>query len=84
MSNNLFSVNVYQINSQDAIPLANVQKIGFPGAGVMINVANDSSGNPGALLSTGVRTYGSIQVIGTGSKYLTLETQASLLTLANT
>lgn len=80
---NQFSVNVYQINSLDPTPLANVGKIGFPGASVMLRVANDPSGNPGILLSTGVRCYGNVNVIATGAQYLTLETQAQLITLAN-
>lgn len=79
---NQFTANVYQINSLDPTPLANVQKIGFPGAGVLLRVANDASGNPGVLLSTGVRCYGSIQLIATGATYLTQETQAQLVTLA--
>ena len=79
---NQFAVNVYQINSQDPTPLASVGKIGFPGAGVLIRVANDASGNPGVLLSTGVRCYGSIQVIATGTQYLAQETQATLVTAA--
>ena len=80
---NQFTVNAYQINSQDPIPLANVGKIGFPGAGVLIRVANDASGNPGVLLSTGVRCYGNLQVIATGTQYLAQENQASLVSLAN-
>ena len=84
---NQFAVNVYQINSLDPTPLTSVGKIGFPGAGVLIRVANDASGNPGVLLSTGVRCYGQIQVIGgqpgvSGATYLTAETQATLVTLA--
>lgn len=81
---NQIAVNVYQINSQDPIPLANVSKIGFPSAGVLLRVANDSSGNPGQLLSSGVRCYGNIQVVATGSQYLTDLTQAALVTAANT
>lgn len=81
-----FAPNVYQINSLDPIPLASVTKLGFPSAGVLIRVANDSAGAPGILLSTGVRCYGAIQVLGGGtaqSQYLTDITQASLITLAN-
>ena len=79
---NQFAVNVYQINAQDPIPLASVGKIGFPGAGVLLRVTNDQFGNPGALLSTGVRVYGGIQVLATGSLYLTQETQSVLVTAA--
>lgn len=81
-----FAPNVYQINSLDPIPLANVTKIGFPSAGVIIRVANDQNGNPGVPLSTGVRCYGAIQVLGGGvaqSQYLTDITQSALITLAN-
>ena len=67
----------------DPTPLASVGKFGFPSAGVLIRVANDGNGNPGVLLSTGVRCYGNIQVVATGSQYLAQETQASLVTLAN-
>lgn len=77
------SVNVYQINSQDPVPLANVSKMGFPPAGILLRVANDQNGNPGALLSNGVRCYGNIQALATGSQYLVLETEAQLVTLSN-
>jgi len=78
-----FTCNVYQFNSQDPVPLANVGKIGFPSAGVLIRVANDTSGNPGILLSTGIRCYGSLQLIATGATYLAKETQAQLVVLSN-
>lgn len=78
-----FTCNVYQINSQDPIPLANVGQLGFPSAGVLLRVANDSTNTPGALLSNGVRCYGNIQVLATGSQYLTDLTQAQLVTKAN-
>lgn len=78
-----FTCNVYQFNSQDPVPLASVGKIGFPSAGVLIRRANDSSGNAGVLLSTGVRCYGQIQLAATGSTYLTDLTQAALVVLAN-
>lgn len=79
-----FTCNVYQFNSKDPVPLANVGKIGFPSAGVLIRVANDTSGNPGILLSTGIRCYGQVQLTATGSTYLAKETQAQLVVLANT
>lgn len=78
-----FQVNPYQINSLDPTPLASVQKFGFPAAGVMIRTANDSNGNPGVLLATGVRCYGQINLLATGATYLTSETAATLVTLAN-
>lgn len=78
-----FTCNIYQFNSQDPVPLAQVRQIGFPSAGVLIRVANDSSGNPGILLSTGIRCYGQLQLVATGSTYLTEKTQAQLVVLAN-
>ena len=79
----IFSVNVYQINSLDPTPLASVPKIGFPSAGSLIRTANDNTGNAGVLLSTGVRCYGQIQLVQTGAQYLTDITAASIITLAN-
>lgn len=84
----IFQVNVYQINSLDPTPLASVPKYGFPSAGVMVRTANDSSGNAGVLLSTGVRCYGQIQIIPgqpgiSGAQYLTDITASSIITLAN-
>jgi hypothetical protein len=75
--------SVYQINSSAPIPLASVPTIGFPTQGIMIRTANDQFGNPGILLSTGVRCYGNIQVTDTGSQYLVLPTAAQLVTLCN-
>jgi hypothetical protein len=79
----IFQINVYQINSNDPIPLASVPKWGFPSAGVMVRTANDSSGNAGALLSTGVRCYGQVNVLANGSTFLTDITAASIITLSN-
>ena len=78
-----FTCNVYQFNSQTPVPLAQVRQIGFPSAGVLIRVANDASGNPGILLSTGIRCYGQLQLVATGDQYFTEKTQASLVILAN-
>ena len=77
------SVNIYQINSQTPIPLASVGQLGFPAAGVLIRRANDTSGNAGILLSTGVRCYGQIQLVATGDQYYVQNTQAQLVVLAN-
>lgn len=79
----IFQCNVYQINSMDPVPLASVAKFGFPSASTLIRTANDPSGNPGILLSTGVRCYGQIQLVPTGATYLAQETAASIVTLAN-
>jgi hypothetical protein len=70
------SVNVYQINSMQPIPLASVTKIGFPTQGILIRGTD-------VVLNTGVHVYGNIQVAATGSQYLTIETAAQLVTLAN-
>lgn len=79
----IFQINVYQINSQDPIPLASVVKFGFPSAQTLTRTANDASGNPGILLSTGVRCYGQVQLVPTGATYLTDITQAAIVTLSN-
>lgn len=79
-----FTCNVYQFNSSNPIPLASVGQIGFPSAGVLIRRANDTSGNAGVLLSTGIRCYGLIQLAATGDQYYTEKTQAALVILANT
>lgn len=83
MATAILNVNVYQINSLDPTPLASVQKMGFPTGGIMLRVANDASGNPGILLSTGVRCYGQINLLATGATYLAQETEAVLVTAAN-
>lgn len=77
------SVNPYQWNSLDPIPLASVQKMGFPSAGITIRTANDNNGNAGILLSTGVRCYGQINLISSGATVLTDITAAAIITLAN-
>lgn len=79
----IFQVNVYQINSLDPTPLASVVKFGFPSAQSLVRVANDNTGAPGVLLTTGVRCYGQIQLVPTGATYLTDITAASIATLAN-
>lgn len=80
---NIFQVNPYQINSMDPIAAAAVANMGFPSAGVMLRSALDANGNPGALLSNGIRCYGQINVLATGATYLTINTLSQLVTLAN-
>jgi hypothetical protein len=75
---NVFSVNVYQIN-QDVMTRNSPQKIGFPGAQVLIK---DCSGSPTRSLSSGYNVYGIVQT-SDGTKYYCAETQAQLITLAN-
>ena len=77
-----FTVQVYQINAMDPIPLGSVPTLGFPSAGVMLR----SNPTATALLSTGVYVYGIVQIVtssGRGSVYYTLQTQAQLAALAN-
>ena len=79
----VFNTNVYQINSMEPIPSAQVVGYGFPSAGVMIRTALDTAGNVGMLMSNGVRAYGLINVLATGSVYYTTDTKSVLITLAN-
>lgn len=74
----LFAVNIYQINSMDAIPLNQVPKIAFPFAGVLIRSIPPTA----QLLPNGVSVYSQIQVIATGSVYLAIETPAALVALS--
>lgn len=80
MASNVFSVNAYQINQRDPIPLVNVQTIGLPTTGV---IARDVSGSPTRSLSTGVNVYSVAQVIATGDQFYCRETYAQLITLIN-
>lgn len=72
----LFSVNVYQFNSQDPVPLPSVSPLGIPYASVLIRGIN---GGLGQLLATGIRVYSQIQLIATGATMLAIETPASLV-----
>ncbi len=69
----LIGLSVYQINSQDPIPLASVPKIDFPFAGIMVRAIAG-----GIALSTGVICYGQVQVLATGSQYTVIETPAAI------
>jgi len=75
---NVFSVNVYQINQRDPIPLASVQTIALPTTGV---IARDVSGSATRSLSTGVNVYSVAQVVATGDQYFCRETFSQLVTL---
>jgi hypothetical protein len=82
MAVTIVSVNVYKINSLDPIPLAQVPMIGFPTGGCLLRKpVNDDT------LSTGIRPYGIIQVIGTngtgGDQYWTDTPYATLVTAFN-
>jgi hypothetical protein len=74
----LFSVNVYQKDQGDPIPLGNVNKQAFPYAGVSITSCNQ-------LLSTGVTVYSAIRLLSSTANalypalYYVIETQASLV-----
>ncbi len=75
------SVQVYQINAMDPIPLGSVPTMSFPSAGIILR----SNPVATALLSTGVYVYGVIQVVenNRGTVYYTLQTQAQLAEMAN-
>lgn len=75
----LLSVNVYQINSQDPIPLASVSKIAFPFGGILVR---GILGGLGQLLNTGVQVYSSIQVVANGATFLAVETPAAIQALS--
>lgn len=72
----IIGVSIYQINSQDPIPLASVTKIGFPTAGILIRGTD-------VVLGTGVHAYSQIQIAATGSMFLALQTADTLITAAN-
>lgn len=72
----LFSVNVYQFNASDPVPLNSVSALAFPFAGVMVRGINAGLGQ---LLSTGVRVYSIINLLANGATYLAIETPATLV-----
>lgn len=73
----LFSVNVYQFNASDPVPLNAVAPLAFPFAGVMVRGINNGLGQ---LLATGVRVYSVINLLANGATYLAIETPAALVT----
>lgn len=75
----LFAVNVYQINSQDSIPLPSVPKLSIPFGAVIVRGIN---GGLGQLLSTGIQVYSQIQLIANGTTYLVIETPAAIQALS--
>lgn len=75
----LIGLSVYQINSQDPIPLASVSKIDFPFGGIMVRGIN---GGAGIALTSGVVCYGQVQVIANGSIYTVVETPAAIQALS--
>lgn len=87
MSNNLFTVNVYQIGQQPPTPLQNVTKMGFPGTGVLVTDITDS---PNRSLSTGVNVYTKLTLIQSNlisqqqQVYYCQETLAQMVILINT
>lgn len=84
MASNMLSVNVYQINSLDPIPLASVQKFVFPFAGIMIRpINNPTTQTPGLVLSTGAQVYSMINVLATGMVCNVVETPAVLAGMSN-
>lgn len=75
----LVGLNVYQINSQQPIPLGSVSKWDF-GFGQMSTV-RPAGGDLGVLLSTGVRVYSFIEMAN-GSQYYVIETPAAIEALS--
>lgn len=75
----LVALSIYQVNSQNPIPLASVQKWAIPPSDMIVRPVN---GTAGILLSTGVTVYGSVQELSTGAQYLVIETPAAIVTLA--
>ena len=73
----LIGLSVYQINSQDAIPLASVPRIDFPFAGILVRATN-ASGTTGVALATGQVIYSQVQLIATGTVYGVAETPAQI------
>ena len=86
MASNLFSVNVYQINQQPPIPLANVQTMGFPTTGVLVT---DVANSPNRSLSTGVSVYTKLTLINANiisqqnNVYYCEETYTQMVSLIN-
>jgi hypothetical protein len=75
----LIGLNVYQINSMDALPSASVPRIDFPFAGIMVRGINAGAG---LQLSTGAWVYGQVQLVSTGSVYLVGENPAQIAALS--
>lgn len=80
---NVISLSVYRINSNQDIPLNQVQPIGFPTQGCLLrSVSNELDGTPGDLiLNNGIRAYGKIQLLATGDQYYVQQTLAQLITI---
>jgi hypothetical protein len=75
----LIGLNVYQINSMDAIPLTSVPRIDFPFAGILVR---GIAAGAGLQLSTGAWVYGQVQLAATGSVYLVGESPAQIAALS--
>lgn len=69
MASNLFSVNVYQINTHPPIALNQVSLRGLPTTGVIVT---DITNSPNRSLSTGVNVYTKLTLL-----------QANLITQQN-
>ena len=74
----LIGLTVYQINSQDPIPLASTFKYGFPFAGILVRPVN-GSGTTGLALSTGQVVYSQVQLVATGSVYSVIESTSTII-----
>lgn len=82
---NLIGLNVYQIGSQDAIPLAQVEKSYFPTQGIFVNGVSA----PNIILATGISVYSAVTLTGalgnanqTPLVYYVVETPAVIASMA--
>jgi hypothetical protein len=77
----LISLSVYNLDNQQDVPLANVQRVDFPAAGIL--VSGLGTNGQGQTLSTGIVVYSSIQLnVHNGRKYLVIETPAAIAALS--
>lgn len=80
---NLISLNVYNFDNQQDVPLPFVNKMDFPAGGILVNGIGSQQGLYGQLLSTGISVYSSIQLnVQNGRKYLVIETPAAIAALS--
>lgn len=75
----LISLQVYQINSLDPIPVGLTPKIGFAFAGIMVRAINANPGTTGVALSNGIVVYTQVQVMATGAQYSVRESVATIV-----
>ena len=71
---NVFSVNVYQINNQDPIPLGSTAAFAFPFAGIMVRAIPN-----GVQLANGIVCYSTVQTLSNGSQYTVQESETTIV-----